>query len=207
MIPKIIHQIWIGKKQPPQELMDTWKISGYEYVLWDEEKLRSLQMVNKDKYDYFYDKGLYYGSADIARVEILHQYGGVYIDADTKRLKDLPNEWFDYNFFAVKVSSNEKDVKYRIANSIMACEQESSLMKDYLDAITHATKIEPCWSTIGGTALTDVVTKNYANDPSVLILEPWTFFPVNMKKTKKHEKYEDSYAIHFWGSKTKKIYK
>ena len=206
MIPKIIHQIWIGKKQPPQELMDTWKIPEYEYVLWDEEKLRSLQMVNKDKYDYFYDKGLYYGSADIARVEILHRYGGVYIDADTKRLKDLPNEWFNYNFFAVKVSSNEKDVKYRIANSIMACEQESSLMKDYKDAITYATKIEPCWSTIGGTALTKVVTENYANDPSVLILEPWTFFPVNMKK-RKHEKYEDAYAIHFWGSKTKKIYK
>jgi mannosyltransferase OCH1-like enzyme len=206
MIPKIIHQIWIGKKQPPQELMDTWKIPGYEYVLWNEEKVDSLQMVNKDKYDYFYNKGLYYGSADIARVEILYQYGGLYIDADTKRLKDLPEEWFDYSFFAVQAAVSEQKTRYRIANSIMACEQESSLMKDYLDAITHAKKIEPCWSTIGGTTLTDIITKNYANDPNILILEPWTFFPMNSKK-RKHEKYEDAYAIHFWGSKTKKIYK
>ena len=35
-IPKIIHQLWIGPKQPPTKLMDTWKDAhekeGFEYI-------------------------------------------------------------------------------------------------------------------------------------------------------------------------------
>ena len=39
-IPKIIHQIWIGNKPPPINLMNTWKEKNpdYEYILWNENE-------------------------------------------------------------------------------------------------------------------------------------------------------------------------
>jgi mannosyltransferase OCH1-like enzyme len=39
-IPKIIHQLWIGPKQPPIELMKTWKEKNpdYEYIHWKLKK-------------------------------------------------------------------------------------------------------------------------------------------------------------------------
>jgi mannosyltransferase OCH1-like enzyme len=41
MIPRLVHQIWIGKNDPPQKLMNAWKerafsTPGWEYVLWSE---------------------------------------------------------------------------------------------------------------------------------------------------------------------------
>jgi hypothetical protein len=38
MIPKIIHQLWIGPHPCPVEIMHTWKNKhpDYEYILWDE---------------------------------------------------------------------------------------------------------------------------------------------------------------------------
>jgi mannosyltransferase OCH1-like enzyme len=205
MIPKIIHQIWIGKKLPPQALMDTWKMKDFEYQVWDEDNIASLNMINQDKYDYFYKKKMYYGCADIARIEILYQHGGLYIDADTKRLKNLPNEWFDNNFFAVRTNDDEQK-PYRVSNSVMASEKNSSIMFEYINSVKNATKIEPCWSTIGGTTLTKIIIEKVKDDPKILILPQWTFYPINMKKIK-HPNFNDAYATHLWGSKTKHLYK
>ena len=42
MIPKIIHQIWIGNLEPPISLMNSWKNKhpDFKYILWDEERIR-----------------------------------------------------------------------------------------------------------------------------------------------------------------------
>ena len=43
-IPKIIHQLWIGPKEPPTKFMDTWKNihekEGFEYIRWNEEEMQ-----------------------------------------------------------------------------------------------------------------------------------------------------------------------
>ena len=33
MIPKIIHQIWIGPKPAPTKFMDTWKEKNPEFIM------------------------------------------------------------------------------------------------------------------------------------------------------------------------------
>lgn len=203
MIPKIIHQIWIGGKLPPQDYLDSWKITGFEYILWNEEKISELSMLNQDKYDYFYNKKVYHGAADIARVEILCNYGGLYIDADTLRLKELPNEWFDKDFFAVE--GYTKDNSIRITNGIIGCSANNPILSEYREKISVAKEIEPCWTTIGGTLFTKVITDSYINNQNVLILEPWTFYPKWKNFT--HPNYKNSYATHIWGSKTKHLYK
>src|SRR3989337_1458592 len=91
MIPKIIHQLWIGLKQPPVILMDTWKRLNpeWDYIFWDEKTLghhfnNGLQ--NQKQYDEMEELC---GKCDIARVEILNAFGGFFIDADSVCLHPL----------------------------------------------------------------------------------------------------------------------
>ena len=46
MIPKIIHQLWIGTKPAPTNHMDTWKNMNpeFEYIRWSEEELMNRDM-------------------------------------------------------------------------------------------------------------------------------------------------------------------
>ena len=56
----------------------------YDYILWDDQKVSEMNMVNK----YFYDnEQTYNGKSDILRYEILYQHGGIYVDADSVLLK------------------------------------------------------------------------------------------------------------------------
>lgn len=198
MIEHIIHQIWVGDKLPPTDLMNTWKSSDFEYILWDEISLNKLEMINRDKYDYFIKEKIYYGAADVARVEILYNYGGLYIDADTEKIKDFPTEWFNYDFFAAKVPSG------LITNSVMASKKQGNLISEYRNKILLSKKIKPCWNTIGAKLLTDIITNcNYQND--ILVLEPYTFYPNYRGIIDKNA--SSAYANHRWGSKTKYLYK
>lgn len=107
-IPKIIHQIWIGPHKLPSRFIDTWKNdymkenTDWEYKLWREKDIEQLNMINKDIYDM--EKN-YAGKSDIARLEILNKYGGIYIDADSvwvnnKSLNKLIDESIEEGLFA-----------------------------------------------------------------------------------------------------------
>lgn len=100
-IPPIVHQIWFGEV-PPQigEMMDTFSVDyvrknpGWKYVLWDEGGLNSLEMTNGD---IFRSEKAYDCRSDIARLEILHRFGGFYVDSDcvwlgTKSLSEVPSK-------------------------------------------------------------------------------------------------------------------
>ena len=207
MIPKIIHQIWVGDKTPPKAFLDSWKcLPGFKYKLWTEENLSNITMLNQDKYDYFLERKIYHGAADIARVEILFHQGGFYVDADTKRLKLLPQDWFDKDFFAVEAYESPK-WKYRVTNGHMGSEAGGKLITEYRQQIRTAKKWQPCWSTIGGTMLTNIVSEKFKDDPNTLILEPYTFYPTDMKgNVINPDRVKEAYATHIWGSKNKELY-
>ena len=92
MISRKIHQIWIGDKNPPCKIMDSWKRYcdkfGWEYCFWDEGSIENLNLKNKHIYDFYKneakvaDKFRYQGMSDIARLEIINRFGGYYFDCD-----------------------------------------------------------------------------------------------------------------------------
>ena len=85
-IPKIIHQIWLGPKKPPQWCIDSWKINyinsnpDWEYKLWTEKEINDFKLKNENIYD---KEPTYRGKSDIARYEILFREGGIFLDADS----------------------------------------------------------------------------------------------------------------------------
>lgn len=85
-IPRSLHLIWIGPHEPPWACIETWRTElvhaypGWEVRLWRDRDLDELLLVNRDAYE---RTASLCGKADIARYEILHRFGGVYVDADS----------------------------------------------------------------------------------------------------------------------------
>lgn len=87
-IPKIIHQIWLGKPMPENYkiLQKSWSHyhPDWEYRLWTEQEIDEFGLQNRA----LFDQALNYGEkADIARLEILYRMGGLYVDMDFECIK------------------------------------------------------------------------------------------------------------------------
>lgn len=140
-IPLKMHQIWIGSRQPPCVWLDTWRVefmskfkeapSGedktvsmpeWQYILWDNESVQDMPMMNRDLFD---AETAPQCQADILRLEVLYKYGGVYVDADiVSTIKDLRPALKDAEKtgFLITYEPDTKDKPYSIlGNSIIAC--------------------------------------------------------------------------------------
>ena len=91
-IPKTIHYCWFGGKEMPETVkrcIFSWgQVLPREYTIkrWDETNYD----VTKNKYiKEAYDSGNFAFVSDYARFDILHQYGGVYLDTDVLLIKDI----------------------------------------------------------------------------------------------------------------------
>lgn len=91
LIPRKIHYCWFGKKELPEYLlhcMDTWKkyCPDYEIIRWNEDNY-DLDRIPFAKEAY--EKKNYGLATDAARLDILYEHGGIYIDTDVSLRKDL----------------------------------------------------------------------------------------------------------------------
>ncbi len=91
LIPKKIHYCWFGKKPLPEQFayyISTWKKYSpeYEIIRWDE--------TNYDVTKCAYMKEAYESEkwafvSDYARVDIIYEYGGIYLDTDIEMIKSF----------------------------------------------------------------------------------------------------------------------
>ncbi len=99
-IPKIIHQIWIGKCVPPVFIAfrESWLAChpDWEYRLWTQKDIAHLNLKNRA---YIEKTGNPGEKSDLMRYEILYQYGGVYIDMDFECLRSLDPLHYMYDFY------------------------------------------------------------------------------------------------------------
>ena len=206
MIPKIIHQIWIGDKKCPMEWIETWKEKNkkLEHILWNEEKISLLNIKNKDKYDYFLSIKEYYSACDILRVEILNKYGGIYVDADSICINSIEDEYFMRKDFFAAYEYDRKGCKDRVSNGVIGTIPNHPIMNNYLEKIFKAKRIRPSWKTIGSVMLTKCIEEN-GIDNKIEILPICSFYPNNYNK-KVAKIVGKIYAKQFWAS-TKKLYK
>jgi len=104
IIPKTIHYMWFGKKSIPDNLrycINTWKrfCPDYEIVEWNEDNY------DIDKHPYMkqaYEKGAYGFVPDYARLDILYNYGGFYLDTDVELIRSLDELRYQEAFCGVE---------------------------------------------------------------------------------------------------------
>lgn len=126
-IPKIIHQIWIGGEIPPTEkkLCEEWKKEcerlGWKYILWGDKEVSEYEIKNKDLFDKTKSIGQ---KSDIIRLQILKEYGGIYLDTDFKFVRMFDEKILTLEFFA----SLTYDRKPIIMNSIMGSSKKNNFI-------------------------------------------------------------------------------
>ncbi len=87
MIPKIIHIIWIGpNKLPYREYRRSWEKHNPDWELNFVTDKTLPELINAKEYHMM---PTYAGKADVLRLELLYQHGGVYSDADSQCLRPL----------------------------------------------------------------------------------------------------------------------
>ncbi|MDE5590093.1 MAG: hypothetical protein K2J60_13310 [Acetatifactor sp.] len=102
-IPKIIHYFWIGGNPLPAQLqkwIDSWKKYNPEY---------EIRCWNEDNYDFMkhpYMREAYESRAwgfvpDYARLDVIYQYGGIYLDTDVEVIGNFDPLLCDNAFFAM----------------------------------------------------------------------------------------------------------
>jgi len=203
MIPKIIHQIWMGPKKMPEDWMQTWrdKNPSMKYVLWREIELEKFDFKFKDKIHYllFSGKAKHYNysvASDIMRIEILDRFGGVYIDADSYCLEPIENEFFmKGDFFVGKIGDQLRGKRRwvnRVANGTIGSIPGHPVLKEYLKRISkhNVKKFEG----FGGEMLTKCI-----KDKDVILLPVCAFTPKDWRR--KNAPVEGKvYAKHMWGT-------
>ena len=178
MIPKIIHQIWLGdQSKRPTELINTWKEVNpdWEHKLWTEENIPELRC--QAQFDALDELA---GKADILRYEILFNEGGFYIDADSRALEPLDDFFLDNDSFCCY--ENETTREGLLANgylgSIKGCKLIDMLLNVIEEASPEFFKTLPhlmAWQVVGPMLLTNTV-HDFAYDDIKIYPSHW-FIP------------------------------
>ena len=91
LIPRVIHYCWFGGKKIPEKhekYIESWKrhCPDYEIKRWDESNYN----IEKNRYAYeAYENKAWAFVSDYARIDIVHKYGGIYLDCDVELLKPI----------------------------------------------------------------------------------------------------------------------
>lgn len=202
-IPNVIHQIWLGGS-PPEEIknmMETFSI-GYKqkhphtrYILWDDEKLKSLNMINQDIFD---QEKSYDCKSDIARLEVLNKFGGIYIDSDTiwlgeKSILSLQNQisygiLIAYEKDGTKIGSGYLDSQTtRCANGVFGSTIQNPIIAYLIGKLRESYKLNRKHGVVASTG-PDFIQSTFDSLKSHLdinILSHKYFYPCWWSKNKK----------------------
>ena len=195
MIPKIIHQIWIGPDKKPDIWINTWKNDylqqnpDYQYMFWGEEEIDNFPLKNK----HIYNQSRFYNEkSDIARYEILKHYGGIFIDADSLWI-NKPNNSLDkiLDQSTSAFSAYEPMNKTIIANGVIGFEKDHIILNNMIDFIhnnyfhlkSKHNRDRDVWRVTGTEVFTNIVNqfKLYTT-----ILPSYYFFPESFHQNNLH---------------------
>lgn len=162
MIPKSLHQVWIGPDPHPAAMLKTWQEAHptWDYKLWTEDDIPEMGMTAhaKELVNAYVKDGRYCGAVNVMRAFIIYHHGGVYIDADMECVTPLDEAWFmnDVDCF-ISQSPHEPT---RSQNAAMGCNQYNAAMGIYCQKLNEVslTEIHPSWQKTGALLFDEVRT-------------------------------------------------
>ena len=190
-LPRLIHQTWKSTDVPeaigyPQ----SWKDCnpGWSYRFWtDAGLLEFFQLERPDLLDLFlsYDRPVQ--RADLARYCILHRYGGIYADIDTRCLASAERLVGDQRVILCEepprhhLPARQRGLKTMWFNGTMASPPGHPFWEDVIAACRHMAPRRhfDVLETTGPLLLSAVVERWQAHSPDALCLNSCTLFAEN----------------------------
>lgn len=211
MIPKKIHYCWFGKGEMSQvelKCIESWrdKLFDYEIVEWNDSNFKSSNKFFRKAQD----ENKWAFMSDYARLKILYDHGGIYLDTDMLVLKSLDKFLSNNLFFGAE--SNEF-----INGAIIGSERGNTFIKSCLEKYGKKDFFKNDWGLITiPRVITSVYRKKYDHQGNfdnniingeIAIYSPFYFYPVPYEKKKlidenylSSERNKAAYAIHLWKS-------
>jgi mannosyltransferase OCH1-like enzyme len=200
MIEKIFHQIWINSNIPElpdqfKRYRDTWLSfhPEWEYRLWNLENLdfvpRCSDLLEKCQHPA--------QMADLLRIEILHRYGGVYVDVDFECLRPIDGLLTNVNVFACSEDG------LHITNSIIGGKAGAEFFNVLIDNVPKTLGLAPVNVETGPVFFTKTILTHGVNNNFTLFPTNY-FFPFNYHTPDRHSvELTHSYAVHHYADSWK----
>jgi GT2 family glycosyltransferase len=192
-IPRVFHQIWVGGRPMPAEFLDyrqTWLDlhPGWTLELWTDERLPPL--VNRALYD---AATVPAQRCDILCIELLHQFGGVYIDCDFECFQNIEPLIDDLDAFAA--SEGQGWISGGIMGAVAGHPAFAALI-DALPGSVAANGHRPINYQSGPVFRTPILKMH-----SLTVFPPELFYPYSYaEKHRKGETFPGAYAAHHWAA-------
>ena len=206
MIPKLIHYCWFGRNPIPKEYrkyMKSWKKHnpGYEIIRWDENNYD----VTKNAYMHeAYKAKKWAFVSDYARLDIVYNHGGIYLDTDVEILKNLDDLLFNKAFIGIE----QDNLQCNTGSGFGAIKGHETIRKlrDCYDNIrflnedgtynlTTCTSLQTHWLSKHG-----FVRENQKQIVADITIYPWEYFSANSTSpTGQIRKTDRAYSIHHYG--------
>lgn len=205
MIPKVIHYCWFGNNPLPYDVkkcVDSWKKNCPDYVIkrWDES--------NFDVYQNKFIKSAYDSKAwafvsDYARLKIVYDEGGIYLDTDVELKKSLDGLIKNDGFFAI-----QQEGHYCATGLRFGAKKENEIIKTMLDLYDDLIYSEENKFSIAcpylNTKALEKYGYSYSDDVIVihnnLVLPPRFMDPIAPGKNKENLLCNDTVSIHHYSA-------
>ena len=133
MIPKKIHYIWFGKGEKNERVkhcIESWKkyLPDYEIIEWNED---NFDINYNDFTKSAYENKKWAFVSDVARLWVLYNEGGIYMDTDVEVYKPLDEFLYNEGF------TGFEDVHYPVTATLGAVKGNPviKMMLDYYNCI------------------------------------------------------------------------
>jgi mannosyltransferase OCH1-like enzyme len=199
-IPKILHRVWIGSVQKPDEYDMFWHgwqnlHPDWTFMDWHDGNVSELEL-----YPLIQQTRSPASGADIARYEIIFKFGGVYIDCDFECKKNLENLLDDADFVVCNQVNDFSNVDY-CSNGFFAAIPQHSILKEavhQLKAISPEVINSKSPEHVSGPYFFRAILGKFLE--KVKILNTEHFYPYLFSEKERFLYDANSiYAVHHWG--------
>ena len=195
LIPQMFHVIWLGTYPIPaqhQVWLDAWSALHPEWKthVWGDEVVDELPGQLRPLFE---QSTSWSGKSDIARVTVVHKYGGVYRDTDYRPLRPIDPLLLGCRAFAMVERPDG-----RLTGSLFGAVAEHPFLTDLIEAMPNAFAPSSPMKT-GPLLFNDVF---YRGRGDVRLFERSVFAPImsNQRARAATGEFPDSFAVHAYAA-------
>jgi mannosyltransferase OCH1-like enzyme len=210
-IPKSINFIWVGNAKMPEKYqrnISEWAAmySDYKIVVWDDVMIDQHKIIPDELLEEYHSNQLHPTyKADLARYNIIHRYGGIYIDADFECLKRMPDSFLEFEFLGGIQNNGE------VAIGFFAASPECELLTDAIERLPINIEYrrlagqyrQDYIHKISGPEFFSDIAKQYYTRSDHWFFTPEYFYPYSWNEpNRSQENFKQTcplaYAVHKW---------
>jgi inositol phosphorylceramide mannosyltransferase catalytic subunit len=190
-IPQVIHRVWLGESEMPAE----YEAFGesferhhpeWEMRLWTDADLPQLDITDADRARARTASGL----SNLVRYEVLHRFGGLYVDTDVECLRDLTPLLRGVDAFAALESPGV------VGTAVLGSVPDHPAFARAARLARRTLGVGPQPRDANGPYLFSLILEQH---PTLTIFDSSVFYPYSWSEPqRRHEDFPDAYAVHHW---------